>query len=58
MSRKCLGGCGKYIGDDRVYCISCEKTLFGNGGLNNGEETQEEEGEEETEAGESSRGVS
>jgi len=27
MSRKCLVGCGKYIADDRYYCLSCASML-------------------------------
>jgi len=42
MSHKCLGGCNKWIGDDRLFCISCELTYAGNGkyrGDGNGEES-------------------
>lgn len=41
MSHKCLGGCGKWIGEDRLFCISCELTYAGNGiyrGGGNGQE--------------------
>lgn len=34
-AHKCLC-CGVYVNFDRTYCISCEKTLFGNGGVGNG----------------------
>lgn len=40
MSHKCLGGCGKYIGDDRRYCTTCERNIFGNGGMKNGKEME------------------
>lgn len=25
MARKCIGGCGRWINDDRISCISCKK---------------------------------
>ncbi len=37
-AHKCLC-CGVFVSFDRTYCIACEKTFFGNGGVTNGEET-------------------
>lgn len=42
MARRCLGGCNKWISDNRLFCISCELTYAGEciyGGEGNGEET-------------------
>lgn len=39
MSHKCLGGCNKWIGEDRLFCIACEKVYARNGSGKNGQES-------------------
>ena len=53
MSKKCLGGCNRWINEDREFCVSCERTIYGEGGV-----VDEESEEEEAETGEPSHSVS
>lgn len=37
-AHRCLGGCGKYIAEDKYYCLSCASILGKDiGGIDNGE---------------------
>lgn len=38
MAHKCEKGCGKWIADNKRYCNSCEKTIYGNKGAVDEEE--------------------
>lgn len=53
MPHKCLAGCGTWISDDGKYCVSCERTIYGEGGI-----VDYESKEEEAETGEPSHSVS
>lgn len=48
MSHKCLGGCNKWIGDNRLFCISCELTYAGNGKRRGDGDGQERSGGDTT----------
>lgn len=40
MPHKCLFCKSVWVNDDREYCNSCEKSLFGNGSIRNGDEEE------------------